>query len=388
MTPPSAQVGTARPFTSLYIHVPFCEAKCDYCAFYSVDDAGPELRRAYLDGIARDLRTALERCAPMETVYVGGGTPSSLPAEELDALLGLVRERLALAPGAEFTVECNPNSLTPDKVEVLARHGINRVSMGVQSFEPRLRRVIGRRGRLDNLQPALDCLRAAGIVNIGLDLIYAIPGESLQDWADDLEKALALAPRHVSAYELTVEQDTPLGRLKLPPAPEGASSIPEETSVEMWRLVGSVIGAAGIGRYEVSNLAQPGSECRHNMDVWHGATYLGCGPAAAGFDGDVRRANARDLRHWLDGAPPEEDRLPPLKRAAELLGLGLRTVRGWGRAEFLERTGMDYAAIRGDPPYGGLRELADRGMLILTEESVRPTEQGLLFADYVADQLM
>lgn len=366
-----------RPFTSLYVHVPFCEAKCDYCAFYSVDDATAELRRAYLRGIEREIRTALPRCASMESLYVGGGTPSALPAEEMDALLGLVRARLELAQGAEFTVECNPNSLAPAKVEVLARHGVNRVSMGVQSFEPRLRRVIGRRGGLDNLQVALDALRAAGIANIGLDLIYAIPGESVEDWARDLAKASALAPRHVSTYELTVEEGTPLGRRKLPPAPE-------ELSLEMWRLAGHVLAETGVRRYEVSNLAQPGCECRHNMDVWHGATYLGCGPAAAGFDGEARWANARSLSRWLDGAPPEEDRLPPLKRAAELLGLGLRTVRGWRRDEFRERTGMDYADMRGEI----LQELAARGLLELAEDCVRPTEQGLLFADYVADRLM
>ena len=152
----------------------------------------------------------------------------------------------------------------------------------------------------------------------------------------------------------------------------------------MWHLAGRMLGQAGIRRYEVSNLARPGRECRHNMDVWHGATYLGCGPAAAGFDGEVRRANPASLQRWLDGAPPEEDRLPPLARAAELLGLGLRTVRGWQRDEFRARTGMDYAAIRA----AALQELAEHGLLDMDATSVRPTERGLLFADYVADRLL
>jgi oxygen-independent coproporphyrinogen-3 oxidase len=366
-----------RPFTSLYLHVPFCEAKCDYCAFYSVDDASPELRKAYAAGIDRDLRAALPLCGPMESVYVGGGTPSALPAAELDALLGLVRARLPLADGAECTVECNPNSLTTEKIDILALRGVNRVSLGVQSFDPRLRSVLGRRGSIEGLPDALASLREAGIRNVGLDLIYAIPGESAEDWDRDLEQALALTPGHVSTYELTVEPQTPLGR-RAPPA------APEELAVEMWQTAGRVLGRAGIRRYEVSNLARPGSECRHNMDVWHGATYLGCGPAAAGFDGEVRRANPRSLSRWLAGAPPEEDRLPALKRAGELLGLGLRTVRGWGRDEFASRTGMDYAAIRAD----ALQELAEQGFLEMDPASVRPTERGLLFADYVADRLL
>lgn len=366
-----------RPFTSLYVHVPFCEAKCDYCAFYSVADASPDLRRAYGGGIDRDLRAALPRCGAMESVYVGGGTPSALPAGELDALLGTIRDRMQLAEGAEFTVECNPNSLTPEKIDVLAGRGVDRVSLGVQSFSPRLRNRIGRRGTIDGLPATLDALRAAGIGNIGLDLIYAIPGESVEEWAADLSAAVALSPQHISTYELTVEPHTTLGR-------RGLAVFPEETAVEMWRLTGETLARAGIRRYEVSNLARPGRECRHNMDVWHGATYLGCGPAAAGFDGEVRRANPRSLGRWLAGDPTEEDRLPPLERAAELLGLGLRTVRGWEREEFRQRTGVDYADAFAD----ALQELAAQGLLEVGETSLRPTERGLLFADYVADRLL
>jgi len=366
-----------RPFTSLYVHVPFCEAKCDYCAFYSVDDATAELQTAYVDGIERNIAAALSRCGPMESVYVGGGTPCALPADALDALLALIRGQLTLAPDAEVTVEANPDSLTPDKIEVLARRGVNRVSTGAQTFSPRLRRLIGRRGGIDGLPDALGALRASSIDNIGLDLIYAIPTESLEEWQEDLARALALGPRHVSTYELTIEESTPLSRRALP-------AVEEELSVEMWRMAGRALGQAGIRRYEISNLAQPGRQCRHNMDVWHGATYLGCGPAAASFDGEVRAANVHDLLRWLDGAPPEEDRLPPLKRATEILGLGLRTTRGWGRGEFQQRTGMDYAAVGGE----ALDELSREGFLDQTEDSVRPTERGLLFADYVADRLL
>ncbi len=366
-----------RAFTSLYVHVPFCAAKCDYCAFYSVPGASAEARRAYLDRVAAELAASSSHCAPLESIYVGGGTPSSLADDELGELLAAVRARVAIADGAEFTVECNPDSLTAGKVEVLARRGVNRVSIGIQSFDPRLRAAIGRRGGLDGLDEALRALRANGIGNIGMDLIYAIPGQTLDGWRADLDRALAAGVRHLSTYELTVEEGARLSRGRLP-------SADEELSVAMWQAAGEAAAATGLERYEVSNLAVPGRECRHNDAIWHGGTYLGVGPAAASYDGDVRRTNRPDLAAWLAGAEPEEDRLPPEARAAEVLALGLRTVRGWEREEFRARTGYGYTALRGDVLAGLIRD----GLLEGDERAIRPTTRGLLFADHVARQLL
>jgi oxygen-independent coproporphyrinogen-3 oxidase len=366
-----------RPLESLYVHVPFCAAKCDYCAFYSVPDADEALRRAYLRRLENDLTAAAHLCSPLESVYFGGGTPSVLSAEEMGALLSSVRRQVELQSGAEVTVECNPDSLTPDKVDVLAAHGVNRISLGIQSFLPRLRGVLGRRGTLDGLDSKLRALRDAGIRNLGMDLIHAIPGQSLDDWRCDLRSALATGVRHLSAYELTVEEGSRLGAAEM-------AEVSEDLVVDMWHAASEEAAAAGLERYEVSNLARPGSECLHNRQVWHGGTYLGCGPAACSFDGEVRRANPPDLARWLGGEPPEEDRLPPPQRAAEVLGFGLRTVEGWTAREFRERTGRGYLNLAGDT----LTELAGEGLLALADDAVRPTTRGLLFADMIARRLL
>jgi len=382
-----------RQFTALYVHVPFCAAKCGYCAFYSVAGASPELRQRYLERLERELAAHEAECAAMDSAYVGGGTPSFLSAGELDALLGALREHVELREGAEFTVECNPDSLTSDKVDVLVARGVNRVSLGVQSFCERLRETIGRGGSLDGLQTVLDALKRGGTANIGMDLIYAIPGQTLQDWRSDLRRACAAGIRHLSTYELTVEEGARLARCQrggLARRRSGdlsqgkARPVGEELAAAMWRAAAEVAAEHGLARYEVSNLAQPGCECRHNDAVWHGGTYLGVGPAASSFDGDVRRTNPRDLAAWLNGAAPEEDRLPPEARAAEILAFGLRTVRGWTQQEFLDRTGFDYVGLRGRI----LAELSAEGLLDLTPEAVRPTDRGLLFADHVARRLL
>jgi oxygen-independent coproporphyrinogen-3 oxidase len=367
----------ARPFESLYIHVPFCAAKCDYCAFYSVADPDPALRRAYRERIETELAASAHLCSRLDSIYVGGGTPSALEPDELDALLSSVRERVELRAEAEVTVECNPDSLTPARADVLAANGVNRVSLGVQSFHPSLRRTLGRRGTLRGLDAKLRALRGAGIGNLGMDLIYAIPGEGIEDWRQDLRRALLNGMQHLSTYELTREEGSRLADADMP-------GVSEDLAVDMWYAAAEESAAFGFERYEVSNLARPGAQCRHNQWVWHGGTYLGCGPAACSFDGEVRRANPADLSRWLQGEPPAEDRLPAPQRAAELLAFGLRTIEGWTAREFRARTGADYLRLAGD----ALGELAGQGLLILTDDAVRPTTRGLLFADMIARRLL
>jgi oxygen-independent coproporphyrinogen-3 oxidase len=366
-----------RPFRSLYVHVPFCAAKCDYCAFYSVPDSTPELRQAYLQRLAEEMASYAPRCGELVSVYVGGGTPSYLRAAELDALLESVHRHFRVPRTAEFTVECNPESLTAKKAAALAGHGVNRVSLGVQSFDAELRRTIGRHGGPERLGQSLAALRTAGIHNVGIDLIYAIPGQTLDGWRSDLLQACATGACHLSTYELTFEEGARLGRGTMAPADE-------DLAAEMWQKAAEVTAAAGFRRYEVSNLSRIGFECLHNQEVWHGGTYLGCGPAASSFDGEVRWTNPADIDRWLKGFQPEADRLRPAERAAEILAIGLRTTRGWEREEFRDRTGADHMDLRG----AILQELAEEGLLRITADTIAPTERGLLFADHVGRRLL
>lgn len=372
-----------RPFESLYIHVPFCTTKCDYCAFYSVTGSNRALRGRYLERLKAGFARHSEACGILRSVYVGGGTPSMLDPEELEQLLGAVRDRFRLVPDAEFSVECNPGTLTKDKAARMAAGGVTRISLGVQSFDETVRAALGRQGPLPDLALQTAALRAAGIVNLGVDLMYAVPGQDCRAWDRDLRRACALDIAHLSTYALTLEEGSALASGRRA-APDSLQRLTESRTVRMWKHAGSLAAAAGLSRYEVSNFARPGLECRHNLDIWMGGTVLGCGPAACSFDGRRRWRNPADLDAWLAGAAATVDRLPTAARQAEILAFGCRTVRGWSRSEFCRRTGVDCMALRGP----AIHALVADGLLHLTATTLAPTPKGLLFADLIAEALL
>jgi oxygen-independent coproporphyrinogen-3 oxidase len=360
---------------NLYIHVPFCAGKCDYCAFYSepVPDAALILR--WLDRILFQLEENAPRLKNAETVYFGGGTPSLLPDDVLKRLSAAVRE---VVPNAvEISIEANPFTITPEKATVLTSF-CNRVTLGIQSFKPALLEAIGRRKHTGpEPEEAVRNLREAGLRNLGIDLMYALPGETLDFWRRDLERALELNPEHISAYSVTPEPGTPFAR-RVAGQPED-----DMLSESMWEQAGAILGEAGLPRYEISNYARPGFESRHNSNVWHGQTYLGLGPAACSFDGTDRWTQVSDLRAWLDGAPPEVDRIPRRVRLGEILMMGLRTVRGWSWREFEEAAGCGWDVFSVQ-----LNELAERGLLTFTKDTIMPSERGLAFWNDVAESLV
>ena len=385
--PPPAQP-TQRGFEALYIHVPFCVRKCEYCAFYSLADSSADMRQAYLARIEREFAEFADRIAtPVESIFFGGGTPTILEFRELERLLRSVRRAFRLQPDAEISMECNPESLTEDKAAVMAAWGINRVSLGAQSFSTTLRTTLGRHGDPGRAGPAIRLLRRYGIENLGLDLIYAIPGQTLKAWEWDLRQALEFQPKHLSTYSLTIEEGSALaGKLKTQShGPEIDSIDADALSVEMWAAAETAANSAGLQRYEISNFARPGFECQHNLSTWHGGTYLGCGPAACSFDGSLRWGNPNSLETWLEPEiRRERDVLPPRERAVETLIFGLRTVAGWDSDEFYARTGFSFGELRG----AQLAQLKTDGLLELSETSVRPTRQGLLFNDTIGRELL
>ncbi len=363
------------PIESLYVHVPFCAGKCDYCAFYSEAGAAPGRRLAFLERLEAEFAAQAPRCGPLQTVFLGGGTPTWLPAAELARLLGAIRRNFKLAPTVEWTSEANPETLTDELAGLLAAGGVNRVSLGVQSFQPGLRRTLGRAGDAAAVERAVDSLRRRGLANLGLDLIYAIPGQTPTAWENDLCRAVGLGVQHLSTYALTIEEGSRLAKAGL-----GV----EDDGVDLWEIAETVLAAAGLRRYEVSNFARPGFACRHNLDIWHGATYLGCGPSAASFDGQLRWTNPATLDAWLAGQPPLLDELPADQRAAEILAFGMRTVDGWRQSQFQAATGFDLLELRGPQ----LVRLAELGLVKMTADGCRPTRRGLLFADTIAVELL
>jgi oxygen-independent coproporphyrinogen-3 oxidase len=315
-------MGGAR--TGVYVHVPFCAARCDYCDFATWTDRG-HLVDAYVDACIRDLRQ--RALAPVDTVFFGGGTPSLLPAHHLTAIL----DAIPRASGAEVTVECNPDSVDLGKFRAYADAGVNRVSFGVQSMRAHVLVALGRTHDPDNVSRAVAAARAAGIERLNLDLIYGTPGETESDWSQTLDAALALEPGHVSAYALTVEPGTPLGRA----VAAGERAAPDDDDqATKYEMADDRLTAAGLPWYEVSNWARPGDECRHNLLYWQGGDYTAIGCAAHGYTGGRRWWNVRTPERYVEAvvagrsAEAGDETLTDEARASEAAVLALRTAVG------------------------------------------------------------
>lgn len=372
------------PPRAAYIHVPFCAHHCGYCNF-TVVARRDDLIDVYLDGLAREL-ARLRGPRPVETLFVGGGTPTHLPPAALDRLLRLAREWFPPAADAEITVEANPAGLDPARIEVLARHGVNRVSLGAQSFQAAKLRLLERDHVADDIAEAVARLRPV-VRSLSLDLIFGVPGETLDAWQDDLRRALDLRPDHLSTYGLTFERGTTFyGRLQrgeLAPAPE-------ETERAMYLAAIETLGAAGFEHVEVSNFARPGHACRHNEVYWRAEEYYAAGPGAARYVGGRRETNHRStttwLRHVLNGQSPvaEAEELAAEDRAREALVLGLRRLAGVDRAAFAARWGVTLDALGGP----ALVDFLKQGLLVDDGPRVRLSREGLLVSDALWPKLL
>lgn len=306
----------------IYVHVPFCAARCDYCAFATWTDRH-HLIDEYLEACRRQAAAVAGECPPVTSVFVGGGTPSQVPP---DALLAVLAE-LPVTAGAEITVECNPDDVTVALVGRLAAGGVNRISIGVQSMVPSVLVALGRTHGAEQVPAAVDAVRAAGIADLNLDLIYGAAGESLADWASTLEAALALEPDHVSAYGLTVEPGTPLWS-------DPSRHPDDDDQADKYVLADEQLAAAGFENYEVSNWARPGHACRHNLLYWRQQDYVGLGCAAHSHIGGRRWWSVRTPERFIAaiaaGTSVEAgwEQLDPAARRLEALQLAVRTRDG------------------------------------------------------------
>jgi len=341
----------------VYVHVPFCARRCSYCDFaIAVRSRVPS--DEYVSAIASelDIRALGTPPSSVDTIYLGGGTPSRLGPDGVARLIDVVAERFPPAAGAEITLEANPDDIDVDSVAAWQAAGVNRISLGVQSFDDRALAWMHRTHDSRRVIAATETLREAGLENWSLDLIFALPASLDRDWAGDLGSAVALAPPHISLYGLTVEPHTPLARWR----DRGAAVEGTEDAYEAEYLrAHHELSAAGYAYYEVSNFGLPGYSSRHNRGYWSGASYVGLGPAAHGFDGTVRRWNEREYSAWLrvlrTGADPVSgaESLTRENRIAEEVYLGLRTTDGLPvRAEERDviRPWIDagWAILRGD----------------------------------------
>lgn len=372
-------------FRELYIHVPFCLKKCDYCAFYSIENSTAALRERWLDRIIFDLELHRDRLQDLQSVYFGGGTPTLPDTDFLERMFHRILRSgiIGLQRNAEITSEANPETINGEKAALLTRY-VNRISMGVQSFHPEKRAVLGRRpASAEHVFTAVEHLRKNGLANLGFDLMYAVPGETLEDWTADLRQAAVLAPEHLSAYALTPEERTPYADR------HGLKPPDDELSSAMWHRAGEILQEQGLTRYEISNYAKPGFEAKHNCHVWQGQTYLGLGPSATSFDGTDRWTEPADLNAWIERTEaPETDRIPREKRLREMLIMGLRQVNGWTRSQFRRAVNSDEEADWMRLAGPELLSLQRTGLLTVNEELCRPTETGLEFWNEIAEQLI
>ncbi|MCL6451830.1 MAG: radical SAM family heme chaperone HemW [Acetobacteraceae bacterium] len=373
-----------EPKLGLYVHVPLCRGgKCRYCDFYSLPFTAPRARR-YISALAREAelraRDPRIRGRRFHTLYLGGGTPTSLGAGALAGLLEMLSRTFPLEPGAEVTVEANPGTVDREGLARLRAAGASRLSLGVQAFQDRLLSSLGRRHRARDAGPAVLWAREAGFCSVGVDLMFGLPGQTLADWRESLDRALELGPDHLSTYSLLLEPGTRLeadvrsGRARLPDP---------DLEADMFEAAMDLLPAAGFEHYEVSNFARPGYRCRHNLLYWEGGEYLGLGPGAHSFLGGERSFNLPDLEGYAREV--ERGRLPtggslrpePEELMGEAMFLGLRLVQGVSLAGFSARFGV--AVAQAFP--GSLEKLQRLGLLVLDGDRVRLSRRGLMLGN-------
>lgn len=369
--------------TSTYVHIPFCTQICYYCDFSKVFIKNQPVD-AYLQALIREFeRYDIKQ---LRTLYIGGGTPTAITAQQLDYLLTNLTKNLDLSVLEEFTIEANPGDLTEDKIEVLKQSAVNRVSLGVQTFNDKQLKQIGRSHNEAQIYDTIASLKEAGFDNISIDLIYALPGQTMSDVKENVAKALALDIPHLSLYSLILEHHTVFmnkmrrGKLNLPQ---------EDLEAEMFDYIITELEKNGFEHYEISNFTKPGFESRHNLMYWDNAEYYGVGAGASGYIAGVRYRNQGPIQHYLKAvsegnARLSEEVLTKEEMMEEELFLGLRKKSGVSIAKFEERFGISF-----EERYGQVvAELRQQGLLVPDDEMIRMTKKGLFLGDTVAEKFI
>ena len=358
---------------SIYIHIPFCVKKCQYCDFLSAP-ADSRAQEVYLRALKQEIREQAARYREYEvqTVFIGGGTPTAVPCENLCEVLKTVFSFYRMNPHAEISMEANPGTVTKEALLSYRKAGINRISIGLQSADDVELKLLGRIHTYRDFQQTYRWAQEAGFTNINLDIMSALPGQSVENYKKTLETVLSLKPQHISAYSLIIEEGTPFASrtLKLPD---------EDTEYNMYEATVRILGEYGFEQYEISNYAKKGRECRHNVGYWIRQDYLGFGLGASSLYGKERFANIPDMKKYMENSrTPEKirEKEPPLTREdemAEFMFLGLRMTRGISKAEFERQFGSEIDAIYGDV----LRKYKSMGLLLEENGRIFLSREGI-----------
>ena len=372
----------AKP-SSAYVHIPFCTQICYYCDFSKVFIKNQPVD-AYLEHLIQETRSY--EIGKLRTLYIGGGTPTALSAQQLAYLLTELPKVMDLSEVEEFTIEANPGDLDPDKIAILKESQVNRVSLGVQTFDNKMLKKIGRSHQEQDIYDNIRHLKQAGFDNISIDLIYALPGQTMDQVKENVAKAIDLDIPHMSLYSLILENQTVFmnrmrrGKLPLPK---------EELEAEMFEYIIEELEKAGFEHYEISNFSKPGFESRHNLVYWDNAEYYGLGAGASGYVDGIRYKNHGPIRHYLEAveagkARITEEHLTLEEKMEEELFLGLRKKTGVSKARFEEKFGISF-----DQRYGQVvASLTEQGLLVPDDKQVRMTKRGLFLGDTVAEKFI
>ncbi|MDP6088654.1 MAG: radical SAM family heme chaperone HemW [Candidatus Marinimicrobia bacterium] len=370
----------------IYIHIPFCAVKCIYCDFYSITDRENSIPR-FINAIVKEIETCTVDVSnwKLETIFIGGGTPSLLNGRNIESILNALERKYNLAQKKEWTMEANPGEAPLERLKDFRSLGINRLSMGVQTLEPDLLKFLTRIHSPNQVFETYEHARNAGFENINCDLIYSMPGQSWEIWERDLLRVLDLKPEHISAYTLTLEKGTELYQF----VKKGQVTMPEEDQTGGWFLkTHGILNSHGYSAYEISNFARPGMECRHNLHYWRIHPFLAFGPSAHGFDGSNRWGNVRSLDQYLtqieSGNTPisMKESLTQKNLTNELIGFGLRMNEGIDLAQIPERYLNQFIT--------NLESAREKwsDVLILRDSSVSLTKKGMVYTDAVGVDLM
>ena len=370
----------------IYIHTPFCKRRCIYCDFFSTTQS--EKKPAYVHALCQelDMRKDYLEGEDIETIYLGGGTPSQLSQEELEEIFSTLYNIYKVKDDAEITLEANPDDLTPEYVHMLRTLPINRISMGIQTFQEETLKLLHRRHTAQQAIEAFQRCREAGFQNISIDLMYGLPGETLDSWKEDLQQAIALRPEHISAYHLIYEEGTTLWKLKEQHQVEEAD---EDLSVTLFRTLIDELTRAGYEHYEISNFCMPGLHSRHNSSYWTGKKYLGCGPSAHSFNGTSRQWNVASLDKYIHAIQQgkldyEIEELDIYTRYNDFVITTIRTHWGMSLSQLRSTYGEELYryCLRMAKPH------LEQGVLEMKEDTLKLTKEGIFISDGIMSDLL
>lgn len=372
----------------IYIHIPFCKSRCIYCGFYSTTNK--ELKERYVDALIREIHMRKDDFARLgtslspsstSTVYFGGGTPSSLSVCDIERIVGALESTFNGTP-SEVTLEMNPDDVTKDYIKAVRQMGINRISMGIQTFDDSRLQFIRRRHNASQAEKAVMTIREEGIHNASIDLMFGFPNQTMDEWVTDIDKAIALHPTHISAYSLMYEKDTPLFRM----LQKGEiNQIDDETSLAMYTELINRLTANGYEHYEISNFAMPGYRSVHNSSYWHDTPYLGFGAAAHSYNKDTRSWNIPDLKKYIESIesgvlPSESEVIDADTHYNDLITTALRTREGLNLDDLPQKY-REYALVNA-------RKSISEHLLEATDSHIRLTREGLFVSDMVMSELI